>query len=189
MTQWEDNKYLLLQKHRVWGKLWVILTRVTMTMWKTCLPFHMTSSALIGLTSLALACTTPLLYLLFQAAGYFSSWLMLALDWNWVITNSSEFSDVGPSDSGSSEETLRKMLRWLPRLASQMWWCWCRCSWSNLDNKIWMNIDAWFSELCFRQLSSGSTACLGCWRSTQSRGWRFTTSPWRTAVFLASLSF
>ena len=62
---------LVTETQAFWGKLWVILTQVTMTMWKTCLPFLMTSSALIGLTSLALVCTTPLLYLLFQAAGYF----------------------------------------------------------------------------------------------------------------------
>ena len=62
---------LVTETQVLWGKLWVILTPVTMTMWKTCLPFLMTSSALIGLTSLALACTTHLLCLLFQAAGYF----------------------------------------------------------------------------------------------------------------------
>ena len=139
---------LVTETQVLWGKLWVILTQVTMTMWKTCLPFLMTSSALIGLTSLALVCTTPLLYLLFQAAGYF--WCFFRL--GWLIINFVEVSNIRSLDSESSEETLRKMWRWLPRLASQMWWCWCRCWWSKLEHEMYggfltSDLGSWVPEV------------------------------------------
>ena len=96
------------------------LITTMITILNSYLLFRLVSSVLIGWTSLASGCTTLSPCPLFQAAGWFW-WLSV--------------SNLGSSDSGSSEEILRKMWRWLPRLASQMSWSWCRCctftSWSS----------------------------------------------------------
>ena len=94
-----------------------MLTKTMITILNSYLLFRLVSSALIGWTSLASGCTTLSPCPLFQAAGWF---------W-WLSDRILFISNLGSSDSGSSEEILRKMWRWLPRLASQMSWSWCRC--------------------------------------------------------------